>query len=440
MINPVTKVKNGKGMIHVKSKSSRRTVISQITVSKNLEKYFRHLTFYSRYDEEIYANESVLNIPALSILLPLAWITGSDVYIDELDHTFAESMNDLQQEYKKMYPRAPFKTRLIAENLLEDKSSSEGVALLFSGGVDSTHSMFSNMHLNPRLIIIFGIWDIPIKNIELQDRIKRVYLDFTDQVGLKLNIIRTNALEVLDIERVDHFFYRFHQGRARDYWIGLGFSLGHLGQVAPLSERRFNQLLISGGGRRSRYFNRNLPPYASIYNTDEKIGWTNLQVKYLGGIHRFKKIFDLKKFEKNHRVNLKVCGLPGKLAFNSLNCSRCEKCFTTITPLTIAGIDPNEWGFNVDTKSWSILKSLFEKKKIPNGNLKVFWKPLQKTIPNKMERDLYGSKKFFEWFKTRDLSEFEKTPNNPLSLLYYKTPYPIAHVLRKIFHQKFRIT
>ena len=54
MINPVTHVKS-KRMIHVDSTVSGRTVRSNITVSRDLDKYFRHLTFYSKYDEEIRA-------------------------------------------------------------------------------------------------------------------------------------------------------------------------------------------------------------------------------------------------------------------------------------------------------------------------------------------------------------------------------------------------
>jgi hypothetical protein len=377
MINPVTKFKKGNRMIHVDSRASRRTVVSQITVSRDLEKYFRQLAFYSKYVEEIEIDKSILHIPALSILLPIAWITGSDIYVDELDYSFAESMDALQKEYKKMYPLAPFKTRLIVDEVVENKSSPEGVALLFSGGADSTHSLFSNMHQKPRLIMIFGVWDIPLPNIGLQNKIKRVYLDFAKREGLKLNIIRTNALEMLDIDRVDHFFWRFHHGPARDLWMGLGFSLGQIGQVAPLSLGRFNQLLISGGGKLSRSFNRDLPPYASRFNTDEKIGWINLQVKHLGGLHRFEKIFALKKYQNNHTITLRVCGFPGKLTSNSLNCNRCRKCFCTITSLVIAGKNPNEWGFNLDRKSWSLLKNLFEKKKIPNRNLKNVWTSYQ---------------------------------------------------------------
>jgi hypothetical protein len=401
-----------------------------------LEKYFRHLTFYSRYDEEIEADKSILHIPALSIVLPVAWITGSDVYIDELDQSFAESMDSLQQEYKKMYPRAPFKTRLIAESLVENKPSPEGVALLFSGGVDSTYSLFSNLHLNPRLVMIFGVWDLPLKNVKILDRIKRVYPDFAEQEGFKLHFIHTNALEVLDIDRVEHFFWRFDHGRARGFWNGLGFSLGHIGQVAPLSMGRFNHIITSGttqGKKEDSLIQAR--PYASIPSTDEKIKWANLKVNHHGGINRHEKIYFLKKYLKQNRITLRVCGQKEQLfKINSLNCGRCEKCLRTITALILMDIDPNKYGFKVDDSTFKLLRTRIEEKQFSERQLKIWWKTLQQIIPEELERDFYGSKKFFEWFKNLVIDPTIKPDNNPVSILYYKLPYPISNTLRKIFY------
>ena len=95
--------RTGKKTIFVDSKLSSGTINSDILVSKSLKKYFRNFHFFSRYDTKIDADNSILNIPVLSIVLPLVWITGADVYMDELDKTFAESAQALQQEYKKGY-------------------------------------------------------------------------------------------------------------------------------------------------------------------------------------------------------------------------------------------------------------------------------------------------------------------------------------------------
>jgi hypothetical protein len=442
MTGPVTRVNKGKRMIHVDSRASGRTVKSSITVSRDLEKYFRHLTFYSRFDEDVDANESILNIPALSILLPLAWITGSDVYVDELDRTFAESMSDLQQEYKKMYPRAPFRTRLITENLVDNKTTKGGTALLFSGGLDSTYSLFSNIDLNPRLVMIFGVWDLPLSNVELQDRIKRVYLDFADREGFILNFIRTNALEMLDIDRVEHFFWRFDHGQAKGFWMGLGYSLGQIGQVAPLSICRFNRILFAG----SRDVRLKIFLNASYLHTDEKIKWANLDVKHDGGIDRPLKVQAIKKYLTPNRVKLRVCGVNRRFQTNSFNCNRCEKCLRTISNLALFGVDPNECGFDADNSSFNQLRSRFEKGRIEQKHIVYWCRPLQKLIPDEITQDYYGSKEFFEWYKTLNFETFNKSlkitdellqlSKKVLAILYFKTPYIISNTARRFLENR----
>lgn len=159
-----------KGVIAVDSVLSSDTIRSRITVSRGLEKYFRHYDFWSRYDARIVDNKSILDIPALSVVLPIAWVTGADVHVHELDRTFARSMNSVHREYKEMYPRLPFTTRLVADRLVDNKFASRDVALLFSGALDSTYSLFSNISVKPRLNMIFGTFDIPISNVPFQKK------------------------------------------------------------------------------------------------------------------------------------------------------------------------------------------------------------------------------------------------------------------------------
>ena len=110
-------------------------------------------------------------------------------------------MDVVHREYKRMYPGLPFRTRLLADRLVNNKYASNETALLFSGGLDSTYSLFSNIALNPRLIMIFGTSDIPISNVAFQKTLKREYSAFAEREGLTLNFVRTNALEILDMKK-----------------------------------------------------------------------------------------------------------------------------------------------------------------------------------------------------------------------------------------------
>jgi len=425
-----TDMNKDKRMIFVDSALSSGTVRSIITVSKDLEKYFRCFQFFSRYDEEVCASKGILNIPVLSIVLPLAWILGANVYVEELDGRFADSMNALQKEYQKIYPKAPFRTKLFVDELVENDSAQDGTALLFSGGVDSTYSLFSNRALNPRLIMIFGVPDIPISNTPFMEVVKTEYSRFAKREGLKINYIQTNALEILNKRRVDHLWWNFRGLNEGDFWNGIGFSLGQLGQVAPFSIGRFNRLVISAAIAHGIKEHN----VASLPDTDEKISWASLHVEHVGCLHRYEKILRLKKLLDTKRIKFRVCWSDPEYLFKmgSMNCNKCEKCLRTIASLALAEINPNHCGFNVDDSTFDLMKILFEKKLLTQQHLRFWWNPLHKRIPDKIKADIFGSKQFFEWFKTLKLDSIAKPHKTVQSILYYTFPYSMYQLFSRI--------
>jgi hypothetical protein len=428
--------------ISVDSSLSSGMLTSQITVSKSLRKYFRNLSFFSSYDADIVANTSILDIPVLSIVLPLAWITGADVWVDELDRTFGASMEALQQEYRRMYPAGPFMTKLVADKLFDNKHASEKAALLFSGGLDATYSLFSNMNLKPILIMILGTVDIPISNISFQKTLVREYSDFARRESLDLHFIRTNALEILDRRRIDHFFSKF-QGRLEgDFWRGIGYSVGHIGQTAPFSIGRFNRLLVAGAYDQTQAAQMKAYPDASYPDTDEKIRWASAYVIHDGRVPRHHKAFALRKILNAHRLKLRPCWnasdlcLPPQQPSNlsdAINCNMCAKCLRTIAELTLAAIDPNECGFSVDRLTFNRMRAMIERRMLSHQDIALWWRPLQQAIPNEIEGLSYDAKQFFEWFKTMDLDSLAGGPRSILSTFYFLLPYELASFFRKLW-------
>ena len=62
-------------------------------------------------------NPSINNIPLLSSILPLAWLTGADVKVDRIDSDYLQAVNRIQQDYKYMYPAGAFKTNILADSI-----------------------------------------------------------------------------------------------------------------------------------------------------------------------------------------------------------------------------------------------------------------------------------------------------------------------------------
>jgi hypothetical protein len=87
------------------------SLTSKVSTSEGLRKYLKNMELFIEYDSEIHANESILNIPLTATILPLAWLTGSDIHVGSLDKKFKESMDLLKKVFSKIYPNAPFSTK-----------------------------------------------------------------------------------------------------------------------------------------------------------------------------------------------------------------------------------------------------------------------------------------------------------------------------------------
>jgi len=118
-----------------------RLLLSKISCSGSIEKYFQQELFYVEYGSDIQSvSTSILQIPVFSNIITVAWAVGADVYVQELDRSYLESLNKIKLVLKKWYPRFPFSTHIYVEKIVSNKFSNQKYGLLFSGGVDSTTS------------------------------------------------------------------------------------------------------------------------------------------------------------------------------------------------------------------------------------------------------------------------------------------------------------
>jgi len=96
-----------------------------VTTSNSLKKYINDRELFIEYDVDVNVDESILNIPLTATVLPLAWTTGSDIYVRTIDRSFKESMKELQQFFSKMFPKIRFTTEIKADKLVENKIEPE---------------------------------------------------------------------------------------------------------------------------------------------------------------------------------------------------------------------------------------------------------------------------------------------------------------------------
>lgn len=407
-------------------------VISTVTVPKNLQKYFNSFKLFANYDAPITADTSIINIPLISNMLPLAWLTGADVHVKTLDKNYVKAMNAIKHEFNMIFPRGRFKTKIIVDDLVENQTQSKETALLFTGGIDSTYSMIDNIHLKPRLIMFSGIQHYQLfSSYDERERfVKETYSAFAKRQGFDINFIKTNIIGILNDNRIAHDFHRVLRGT--NLWLGLQFPLVLLSLPAPLSIGRFNRLLISASVDPTH--NYSLFPHSSQPRIDEKFAWADLKVTHHGYIHRFSKTGLIKDFLKNNKLKINVCNSPPS---NHLNCSTCEKCYRTIASLVLEGIDPNQCGFSVNNTTFNSMKWMLIKKKASALSVDSIWKKFQDFVPDKIDTNAYDSRDFFMWFKNIEIDTIKKK-RDFYWIVYNSLPYPVALLFDALLYSTLR--
>ncbi len=405
---------------------NNQTVVSKLSFSYNMKNYFQSSLFFAKYDVNIQnINPSILNIPVVANIMPLAWATGADIFVEELDETFLQSLDRIRVVMEKWYPQFSFSTRIHTENRVMNNFSNEHNAMLFSGGLDSTCSYIKCKNKKPLLIMIWGA-DIPLTEKEFWGKTKEKYEQFAEEEHTRIRFIKTNMRQLLNEKKLTNDFGKFLTQRS--WWGGIQHGMGLLGLCAPLTATaNISTLLIASSSTPDSL--RHGRVWGSHPLIDNKLSWANIRVIHHGAnLSRQGKIrYLLKDYIETHKRYpvLRVCYSQ----FREPNCSKCEKCLRTITGLALENIDPNKCGFDVDKNFFSSLKKFFVKERfnLIAGNKVVMWTDIQRHIPQTFTNDMYNSKEFFEWFRYFDLSEkfARKNPRYWFSLIFQRLPESI---------------
>jgi hypothetical protein len=408
-----------------------RRLSFKFSYSEEIKKYFLSNCFWVEYDEDINdVSPSILEIPAVSNILPIAWATGSNIYVKELDKGYLESVNKIKAVMKRWYPELSFSANIDVEKIVSNSFGNKGHGLLFGGGIDSTASYIRNKSKKPNLIIVWGA-DIPLDREEFWRKVKKKYRDFANHENVNIAFIKTNMRQFLNEKLLTLRFGRYLSDHS--WWGGLHHGIGLLGLCAPVSVTRHLGTILIAASHTQRLIEY---PWGSHPLVDNKISWADVKV-----IHDS---YDLTRQEKIHHIIkpyiessdssplLRVCWSQ----FQDFNCNECEKCSRTIAGLLVEGIDPNKCGFKIDSKVLGNIKqNLVEKKFILSPGKVFLWKNIQEHIPEKMaNHSLYGCKEFFEWIKDYDFSENLRREHFLLRV-YHKIPENILKVIKNILER-----
>ena len=379
-----------------------RLIINKLNIPSKHIKYFRRPRFYAGYDIPINVNKSLLNIPAVSSIITYGWVLNEDIEIETLDESYIKNIQWLKEFYEKIYDM-DFKSELIVKKPVHNETESDETALFFSGGLDSTYSLFHNIEKNPRMIMICGYDMYMSKGITLMIRDKwvKTYKEFAEKINRRINFIYTNTREIINEDNVKIYSGRYFKN---SYWDSLRHGICLAGMGAPLTDY-FKTLMTSANGCVEWDTVTKENPYGTGVNVNPRMGWGNINIVDDGAIDRFRKAIEIKSYLNSRDITLRVCYKP----ILRLNCMECEKCLRTLSILLIVGIDPSKCGFKVKPGTWNLFVKMFKEKKIKKRRVLIHDLPMQKYIRENKPSLPKESRIFFDYFMNLDLEAYIDT-------------------------------
>ena len=306
---------------------NERKIVFRFSCSRRLRKYFSSDSLYTEYDIELdNVNKSILTVPAVSVLIPIAWATGANLYVEELDETFLRSLEKIKAVMKKRHPTFSFQTEVKAQKEVPNKFLNKDYGLLFSGGLDSIVSYIKNKVLKPHLISIWG-FDVLTQRAALWKKIEGTLTEFANKEQVPIHFIKSNAREL-----IKEFLLSVDFGR--NWWVRVSHGLTAISLCAPLTAKNIGAILVASS-RGPQHPGEIRYPLGSSPLVDEQISWADVRVIHdCYRLNRQQKIKHVLKpfIENKYYPILTVCTDSMR---RELNCNRCPKCLNTIAGLVL---------------------------------------------------------------------------------------------------------
>ncbi len=416
------------------------TLESVIRPSADLERFFTGEPFRTTYDVAIEdVPDGVLAIPVLAHVCPVAWAQGADVYVDEVDASFARALEDVKASLLSMYDFLEGGT-LYARNTTSTAPHVSGESgLLFTGGVDSTSSYVRHQADEPTLISIRG-WTITPDASDDEDweHLRSRVGAFADERGLETAFVESNMLSALDHPMLLAHYKRHVDGA---WYSSVGHGLGLLGLCAPMAYARGIEDLYMA----ATHWDGIDLEWGSRPDIDDYVRWTGTRCHHdCYDLTRQERLELIASYVEDHssdpeasRLELQTCNtrMDG-------NCGECEKCYRTAVGLRLAGLEPAAHGYPFADEDYHEIRSSFE-----NGDWilgldeRYMWEDIQHTV-RKTEPSSPPERAFFEWLSMADLDALVAESGSPLHhrLLragarnapnrVYNTVYPVWNVAK----------
>lgn len=383
-----------------------------------LQKYINYnIPFIIEYSESIQkVPQNIAIIPFIADILPLIWLTDGELYIDELDESFYNSIDNFKQGYITMYPMLKFKGKIYVKKKIKNKvKETNNVAAFFSGGVDAFATLIAHLDEKPLLITLWGA-DINLNDTEGWKYTKQRIQSIANSFNLNNVFVRTNFRSILNEKQIPNLI----KNTKDNWWHGFQHGIGIISHAAPLAYTHqlsniyfASSFTIKDKGKVTCASDSTIDNFIKMCNS--KV--THDQYEY-SRQEKVKHICDFVK-ENNITFPIHVCWITS----GGKNCCHCEKCYRTMFALFAEGVDPKNYGFNYTEedlkKSYHLLKYY----------MSFRYKPIQKRFQENKDALI---NEHIKWICTCDIDDMSKpTLNKKIYFIYQKICIKIKRILNK---------
>lgn len=383
-----------------------------------LQKYINYnIPFIIEYSESIQkVPQNIAIIPFIADILPLIWLTDGELYIDELDESFYNSIDNFKQGYITMYPMLKFKGKIYVKKKIKNKvKETNNVAAFFSGGVDAFATLIAHLDEKPLLITLWGA-DINLNDTEGWKYTKQRIQSIANSFNLNNVFVRTNFRSILNEKQIPNLI----KNTKDNWWHGFQHGIGIISHAAPLAYTHqlsniyfASSFTIKDKGKVTCASDPTIDNFIKMCNS--KV--THDQYEY-SRQEKVKHICDFVK-ENNITFPIHVCWITS----GGKNCCHCEKCYRTMFALFAEGVDPKNYGFNYTEedlkKSYHLLKYY----------MSLRYKPIQKRFQENKDALI---NEHIKWICTCDIDDMSKpTLNKKIYFIYQKICIKIKRILNK---------
>lgn len=342
---------------------------------------------YSESTKSVPAGIAV--IPFVANVLPIVWLWNAELFVDELDENFYESIPEIEHSYIFMYPMLSFQGKVTVSKLVKyhsiEPTQIDHTASLFSGGVDAFATLFAHYEERPTLITLWGA-DVKQTDEEGWSKVWGHTTKIADSLSLPTPIwIKTNFREIVDEGYLGSLVKKSKDG----WWHGFQHGIGISAHTAPLAYMHGFATIYMASSFNVRYKGT----CASDPMIESHLRFADSYIRH-----------DRYSYTRNDKIRLIIqrskeleVKVPFHVCWQSTgggNCCSCEKCLRTIMGIIAQGGDPHDFGFDIEFDKLSSYRTIIEQNMSLYPQLNEEWKLLKEAFT---AQDLYHTDPRYNW-------------------------------------------